>query len=341
MSATGGGNTINFSYNEDGSRASKTVNGTRHNYTWDGKTLVRDYYGNTILDFSYDANGQPYAMYYNSTPYFYILNLQGDVIRMVDGVGNIVANYEYDPYGKVISATGWLAEVNPLRYRGYYYDTETQLYHLWSRYYDPQTGRFISADEFSSTGQGVLGTNMYAYCGNNPTNRRDIYGNAWETVLDVISLCSSIVEVSCNPTDVGAWIGLVGDVIDVAVPFVAGVGETVRLINTGRKVADIADVADDVNDTRKVASKIHGNSLSSNNINYGYQLLDSDKNILKYGESKNPLKRYSQKWLGDNGYEIQIVVAGTKKGVHEWQHDMILNYAIIAGHRPPHNYSLW
>lgn len=176
MSAVSGSNTINFSYNEDGSRASKTVNGTRHNYTWDGTTLVRDYYGNTILDFSYDANGQPYAMYYNSTPYFYILNLQGDVIRMVDGNGNTVASYEYDPYGKVISATGTLADINPLRYRGYYYDQETKLYHLWSRYYDPQTGRFISADSYASTGQGTLGYNMFAYCNNCPAVFVDYLG---------------------------------------------------------------------------------------------------------------------------------------------------------------------
>ena len=178
MSAVGGGNTVNFSYNEDGSRASKTVNGTRHNYTWDGTTLVRDYYGNTILDFSYDASGRPYAMHYNSTPYFYILNLQGDVIRMIDGNGNTVANYEYDPYGKVISATGTLADINPIRYRGYYYDQETGLYHLWSRYYDPQTGRFISADSLASTGQGMLGYNMFAYCNNCPVNRYDLLGNS-------------------------------------------------------------------------------------------------------------------------------------------------------------------
>ena len=154
---------------------------------WDGQTLVRDYYGNTILDFSYDANGQPYAMHYNSTPYFYILNLQGDVIRMVDGNGNTVASYEYDPYGRVISATGSMAEINPLRYRGYYYDSETKLYHLWSRYYDPQTGRFINADEYTSTGQGIFGYNNFIYCGNNPVNRIDPDGHAWKDVKNWFS----------------------------------------------------------------------------------------------------------------------------------------------------------
>jgi hypothetical protein len=179
---------------------------------------------------------------------------------------------------------------------------------------------------------------MFAYCGNTPVSRKDEGGYAWETVFDVISLGASIIEVSCNPGDIGAWVGLIGDIIDVAVPFVAGVGETVRAVNTGRK---IADAADDMNDARKIAGKIHGNSLSSNKINYGYQLIDKNNNIVKYGESKNPLTRYSQKWLDENGYKVQIKVAGTKRGVHEWQHDMIENYAIISGGRPKLNRSMW
>ena len=197
-------------------------------------------------------------------------------------------------------------------------------------------GRFINADNYPTTGQGLTGNNMFAYCGNDPVIRADVSGDAWETVFDLISLGSSIIEVSCNPTDVGAWVGLVGDIIDVAVPFVAGVGETIRIVNAGSK---ISDAADNMNDARKVASKIHGNSLSSNRINYGYQLIDKDNNIVKYGESKNPLTRYSQKWLDEKGYRVQIKVVGTKRGVHEWQSDMIKNYAIVSGARPLENKS--
>ena len=197
-------------------------------------------------------------------------------------------------------------------------------------------GRFINADNYPTTGQGLTGNNMFAYCGNDPVIRADVSGDAWETVFDLISLGSSIIEVSCNPTDVGAWVGLVGDIIDVAVPFVAGVGETIRIVNAGSK---ISDAADNMNDARKVASKIHGNSLSSNRINYGYQLIDKDNNIVKYGESKNPLTRYSQKWLDEKGYRVQVKVVGTKRGVHEWQSDMIKNYAIVSGARPLENKS--
>ena len=213
-------------------------------------------------------------------------------------------------------------------------------YYLQSRYYDPSIGRFVTPDnaDFLGVNGNFVSLDLFTYCGNNPISRRDLNGYAWETVFDIISLGTSIIEVSCNPADVGAWIGLAGDIIDVAVPFVAGVGETVRAVNTSRK---LADAADDMNDARKIASKIHGNSLSSNKINYGYQLIDKNNNIVKYGESKNPLTRYSQKWLDENGYRVQIKVAGTKRGVHEWQHDMIVNYAIISGARPRRNYSFW
>ncbi len=70
-----------------------------------------------------------------------------------------------------------MASINPLRYRGYYYDTETGFYYVQSRYYDPIVKRFINADSYASTGQGFLGYNMFAYCGNNPVNMIDIIGN--------------------------------------------------------------------------------------------------------------------------------------------------------------------
>ena len=88
--------------------------------------------------------------------------------------------------GEVISAEGDLAEVNPLRYRGYYYDSETGFYYLQSRYYDPANRRFISADVYASTGQGFLGTNMFAYCNNKPIINSDPSGHALRSNLTAI-----------------------------------------------------------------------------------------------------------------------------------------------------------
>ena len=92
----------------------------------------------------------------------------------------VVVSYSYDSWGKVLECSGAAAEIlgelNPFRYRGYVYDSETGFYYLNSRYYDPETGRFINADGSVSTGQGVLGYNLFAYCLNNPVNRFDDTG---------------------------------------------------------------------------------------------------------------------------------------------------------------------
>ena len=128
------------------------------------------------MDFFYDASGYPFAVKYNGDLCYYITNLQGDVMSIVDAQGEVVAEYEYDPYGNIVSQSGPLADVNPLRYRGYVFDSETQFYYLQSRYYDPNLGRFINADVFTSTGQGILGNNMFAYCKNNAVGRTDFSG---------------------------------------------------------------------------------------------------------------------------------------------------------------------
>ena len=145
----------------------------------------------TTLDFFYDDSGRPFAFNYTpegSTPntYYYILNLQGDVVQIIDEAGVLQAEYIYSPWGEIISAEGDLAEVNPLRYRGYYYDSETGFYYLQSRYYDPANRRFISADVYASTGQGFVGTNMFAYCNNKPIINSDPSGHALRSNLTAI-----------------------------------------------------------------------------------------------------------------------------------------------------------
>lgn len=108
----------------------------------------------------------------------YMTTQQGDITRIEDVNGNVLATYEYDAWGRLISSSGSLAEINPLRYRGYYYDTETGFYYLQSRYYDPVVSRFINADRYASTGTGLLSYNMFAYCQNNPVNYSDPSGEA-------------------------------------------------------------------------------------------------------------------------------------------------------------------
>ena len=138
-----------------------------------------------ILDFRYDQSGAPYSLTYTvgstSTVYYYITNLQGDVMYLVDSSGNQVAAYTYDPYGKVLTATGTMAEINPLRYRGYYQDSETGFYYLQSRYYDPLIGRLINADSLVDIDHEIS-NNLFVYCDNNPVNKVDYLGTSGKYV---------------------------------------------------------------------------------------------------------------------------------------------------------------
>ena len=150
-----------------------------------------------VLDFIYDESGKPFALKYSTNgtsfqTYYYVLNLQGDVVKLIHYIPGFeyesVAAYEYDAWGNIVSSSGRLAEINPLRYRGYYYDSETGFYYLQSRYYDPANRRFINADIYASTdSNNALACNMYSYCWNNVVILYDSEGELPKivTVLDV------------------------------------------------------------------------------------------------------------------------------------------------------------
>ena len=184
--------TYSYYYDENGLRTQKlgAINGTTvqtTDYYYNGSVLIGMTNGSTYQRFSYDANGRVVSVDYSTdggstyTTYYYLRNAQGDVVKLIDGSGNTVVEYTYDSWGKLLSTTGTLAATlggdQPFRYRGYVYDEETQWYYLQSRYYDPTTCRFISADVYLSTGQGVLGHNSFAYCLNNPAIMTDDEGS--------------------------------------------------------------------------------------------------------------------------------------------------------------------
>ena len=159
-------------YDSSGMRTWMVLGDDYYEFIYVGTMLVEQTINGDPMDFFYTASGAPYGFTYGGQNYFYLVNLQGDVIGIYDANGNVVVQYTYDSWGKLISITGSLANtigvLNPLRYRGYYYDTATGLYYLQSRYYDPETGRFINADTLIVAGDYLQGTNMYAYCLNNP-----------------------------------------------------------------------------------------------------------------------------------------------------------------------------
>ena len=139
-----------YTYNANGIRTSKTVDGIKHTYTLDGTKILRETWeGNTLIPL-YDNEDSVCGILYNSVPYYFIKNLQGDVIAIVDKDAKTVARYSYDAWGvpeiKFDSSECQIATVNPFRYRGYYYDEETGLYYVSSRYYDSEICRFVNTD---------------------------------------------------------------------------------------------------------------------------------------------------------------------------------------------------
>ncbi len=151
-------------------------------YLWAGELLISQDDGTNQINWSYDHSGTAVGFAINGTPYFYLRNLQNDVVGIYDLDGSVVVRYTYDAWGNILTTTGpaaaTLGALNPIRYRGYYYDTETGYYYCQSRYYNPLWCRWISADVLMDTGDGVLGTNMYAYCNGDPVNFSDPEGEA-------------------------------------------------------------------------------------------------------------------------------------------------------------------
>ena len=157
------------------------MNGTTTTFFLNGTQILAQKKGDSDISwFFYDSTGTRVGLIRGSYVFYYVYNLQDDVVGLMNAAtGKIVAKYSYDAWGNctVTNASGWtVGNNNPFRYRGYYFDTETNLYYLNSRYYDPAMGRFINADVFASTGQGFVGNNMFAYCGNNPSNGVDPRG---------------------------------------------------------------------------------------------------------------------------------------------------------------------
>ena len=190
-SMTKGSDTLSFAYNESGLRTSKTVNGVAHSYIWQGSKLAADITDAYTLYFHYDSTGDVIGFTRTAngtdTEYFYVKNLPGDILKVITATGTEAATYTYDAWGKLLTSTGDMADVNPMRYRGYFYDTETGLYYLKSRYYDPEVSRFINPDAFVSSGTSVASYNMMVYCDNNPINRIDPAGMFWREIGDFFS----------------------------------------------------------------------------------------------------------------------------------------------------------
>ncbi|MBQ9131761.1 MAG: RHS repeat-associated core domain-containing protein, partial [Clostridia bacterium] len=209
-----------YTYNADGIRTSKTVNGVLHEYILNGSRILAEKVGDAVYVYMYDETGAPVGLRYRTSSYeeyvfdtyLFEKNLQGDIIAIYNTDGVKIGSYKYDAYGAATitvhsSAYSFIVNSNPFRYRGYYYDTESGYYYLQTRYYNPTWGRFINAD--SALYSHLLGYNMFAYCYNNPANYYDPYGESATEVLAWWLTTGGAVAVA-EPTPIGEVVYFVG-----------------------------------------------------------------------------------------------------------------------------------
>ena len=197
------GDDYSYTYNADGVRTSKTVNGVKHTYHLSGTQILSEEWTEDrvqhILIFVYDDSGQPIGMSHfedgvKNGDYLFAKNVQGDITAVYDANGTCLVTYTYDAWGntRVRYSNGGAstaARYNPFRYRGYYYDIETGFYYLNSRYYDSAVCRFINADlvdVLTATPRHLSNKNLFAYCDNNPVMRSDGGGKLWNIVIGAV-----------------------------------------------------------------------------------------------------------------------------------------------------------
>ncbi|PIC82958.1 RHS repeat domain-containing protein [Sporosarcina sp. P1] len=164
--------TVDYSFNK--TNQLKSVN---------GQTCEEDPSGNLTKAYTYDDNGNPLTMTYQGETYYYLTNYRGDVLALVNKSGERVATYTYDAWGNILTQPGPMASENPYRYAGYRYDEVTKLYYLMARYYNPDTGVFLSLDPVRGDTMNPITMNGYSYANNNPVINVDPEGIfAWAIV---------------------------------------------------------------------------------------------------------------------------------------------------------------
>lgn len=199
-----------YQYNADGLRTQKKAYGTDDegnivnplqygswDYIWvDGKivsqtvsyTGIDDAPESQTMRFLYDEKAELHGFALDGKTYLYVKNLQGDIVAIVNEAGTVEVQYQYGPWGQMdrndaVTGNHELAQLNPFTYRGYQYDPETDLYYLQSRYYNPEWKRFLNADVYTDTCIGILGSNMFDYCNNNPIFYYDPEGKAPTVII--------------------------------------------------------------------------------------------------------------------------------------------------------------
>lgn len=240
-----------YQYNSSGLRTQKVSSkyGTT-TYMLEGGLILSSTSENETIYFYYNEKNQAVAMRINDETYVYERNLQGDIVGLLDKTGTWVAKYSYNAWGEPIYITDnkghdisgdrtHVANKNPYRYRGYYYDVETGFYYLKTRYYDPITCRFINQDNLLGANKDVYCYNLFAYCSNNPTNLTDPNGTFAGAIFGLIYAAATVVTAAVasyafgqsKPNTGITWEDVGNAIWNTIVFIVDPVGSTVRALN--------------------------------------------------------------------------------------------------------------
>ena len=247
----------------------------------------------------------------------------------------VVANYEYDAWGKVVSikyangndinVSNHIGVINPIRYRGYYYDSETGFYYLKSRYYDPAICRFISADGRIDLNDATTNLNLFAYCGNDPVNRIDSEGEFWKELKEIgKSFCEAGIAVVMVATAVaavggaitgtimsgGAAAGTVPLALTLAVECLGVVGVATAAV--GGTAAAVAEAGESVVEFSKNANRYNKNSSKENKTPRGNKRQNKQFDDATRGLSKAQQRRIHDK-ITKKGYGFKEIAELAKE----------------------------
>ena len=244
-----------YRYNSEGIRISKETIEGLYTYIVDQDKIITEIKpNNKKVYYHYDEQNMLVGFSYGTNEYFYIRDITGNIIHIIDKYGNIKVTYKYDAYGKVVKEEGnsELIEINSYLYKGYYYDKETSLYYCNSRYYDPEVKRFISIDDISYLDlETIGGINLYSYCYNNPVNYIDPDGHApkwWQSILIGVGVIAVAALVTAAIVYTGggaaAFFAATGQAALGGLKIAAVVGVTAGIVRAGRTAIEGGDIGD-------------------------------------------------------------------------------------------------
>ena len=253
----------------------KIINGIETDYYLEGKSIVIEKTGNDVIYYLYSSMTGILGFKYNNDYNYYIKNNQDDIIGIVDSNNDVIAKYVYDAWGNILSIKdendndvsnnlSHMANINPFRYRSYYFDSETNLYYLNMRYYNPVWGRFLNSDSMICSNQDISSYNLYAYYSNNPVNLTDYNGEG--IFKSLVKLAKKVVK---------AVVKVVKTVVKkVATTVAKAVNSVLPKVTTAEK---------------KITTTVKKETTGVNGLNYTTGVTSSKKTDL-YGEGTKLFK---------------------------------------------------